>query len=197
MKNKIIEKREDGFVISYVTFKDFKNLKILVKNLSKESKCLFTAWLFDENPSFKLKIGQIIVPLTLIPIIGKIAKKIIPMTYLVALQITSPESHVVGFVYLNRFKKISNGYFVATQGTVISDNFQGKGLGTILRKHMEIVAKKEKLGKMIGGGILENEKSVSFYKKNGYEIEKIEKNVLLSCGKRHDTITFIKNILNP
>jgi len=43
MKKSIIAKREDGFVISYATFEDFKNLKNLVKNLSKESKCLFTA----------------------------------------------------------------------------------------------------------------------------------------------------------
>jgi len=31
-----------------------------------------------------------------------------------------------------------------------------------------------------------------YFGKNGFEVEKIEKNVLLSCGKRHDTIEFVK-----
>ena len=59
MKKSIIEEREDGFVISYATFGDFNNLKNLVKNLSKESKCTFTSWLFEEKPTLKKRIGQI------------------------------------------------------------------------------------------------------------------------------------------
>jgi len=192
MKKSIIAKREDGFVISYASFGDFKNLKNLVKNLSKESKCLFPAWLFEEKPTLKKRIGQIIAPLSLIPIIRPLTKKIFPMAYLAILQVKSPKSIVVGFVYLNRFQKISDGYFSAYQGTVISDDYQGKGLGTFLRKYMEEVAKKENLGIMKGGGVLENKKSLSYYEKNGFEVEKIEKNVLQSCGKRHDMVTFVK-----
>jgi len=45
---------------------------------------------------------------------------------------------------------------------------------------------------MKGGGVLENKKSLSFYEKNGFEVEKIEKNVLLSCGKRHDLVEYVK-----
>jgi len=192
MKKSIIAKREDGFVISYATFEDFKNLKNLVKNLSKESKCLFTAWLFDEKPTIKVRIGQIIAPLSLLPFIRPLTKKIFPMAYLVILQVKSPQSTVAGFVYLHKFQKISDGYFSATQGTIISDDYQSKGLGTFLRNYMQEVAKKENLGIMKGGGVLENKKSLSYYEKNGFEVEKIEKNVLLSCGKRHDTIEFVK-----
>jgi len=192
MKKSIIKEREDGYVISNASFGDFKNLKNLVKNLSKESRCLFPAWLFEEKPTLKKRIGQIIAPLSLIPVIRPLTKKIFPMSYLAILQVKSPKSIVVGFVYLNRFQKISNGYFSAHQGTVISDDYQGKGLGTFLRKHMEEVAKQENLGIMKGGGVLENKKSISYYEKNGFEVEKIEKNVLQSCGKRHDIVTLVK-----
>jgi len=192
MDKSIIAKREDGFVISYATFKDFKNLKNLVKNLSKESKCLFTAWLFDENPSIKVRIGQIIAPLSLLPFIGPLTKKIFPMAYLVILQVKSPQSTVAGFVYLNKFQKISDGYFSATQGTVVSDDYQSKGLGTFLRNYLQDVAKKENLGIMKGSVELKNRKSRSFYEKNGFEMGKIEKNVLLSCGKRHDLVEYVK-----
>jgi len=192
MDKSIIAKREDGFVISYATFEDFKNLKNLVKNLSKESKCLFTAWLFDENPSIKVRIGQIIAPLSLLPFIGPLIKKIFPMAYLVILQVKSPQSTVAGFVYLNKFQKISDGYFSATQGTVVSDDYQSKGLGTFLRNYLQDVAKKENLGIMKGSVELKNRKSRSFYEKNGFEMGKIEKNVLLSCGKRHDVVEYVK-----
>jgi len=192
MKKSIIAKREDGFVISYATFEDLKNLKNLVKNLSKESKCLFTDWLYDEKPTVKIRIGQIIAPLSLLPFIGPLTKKIFPMAYLVILQVKSPQSTVVGCVSLNNFQKISDGYFSAYQSTVISDDYQSKGLGTFLRNNMQEVAKKENLGIMKAGVFLENKKSLSFYKKNGFEVEKIEKNVLLSCGKRHDVVQVFK-----
>ena len=192
MKNPIIEKREDGFVISYALFGDFKNLKNLVKNLSKESKCLFTPWLFNEKPTLKYRIGQILARLSLIPIIRPLTKKIFPMAYLVILQVKSSQSEVVGFVYLNRFEKISDGYFSAHKGVVISDDYQDKGLSTFLHKQLQEVAKKENLGVMRAGVFSENKKSLSFYEKNGFEVMKIEKNVLLSCGKRHDTIEFVK-----
>jgi len=78
MKKSIIAKRKDGFVISYATFEDFKNLKNLVKNLSKESKSLFGLWLFDEKPTVKARIGQIIAPLSLLPYIGPLTKKYFP-----------------------------------------------------------------------------------------------------------------------
>jgi len=192
MKKFIIEEREDGFVISYATFRDFKNLKNLVKNLSKESRCLFTPWLFNEKPTLKYRIGQIITPLSLIPIIRPLTKKIFPMAYLVILQVKSPQFVVAGFVYLNRFQKISDGYFSAHKGVVISDDYQGKGLSTFLHKQLQEVAKKENLGIMRGATFIENKKSLSFYENNGFEVEKIEKNVLLSCGKRHNIVRFVK-----
>lgn len=193
MEKSIIAKREDGFVISYAWFEDFKNIKNLVKNLSKESKCLFSHWLFDEKPTFQARIGQIIAPLSLLPIIRPLAKKIFPMAYLVILQVKSPESKVVGFILLNHFQKISDGYFSAFLGTVVSDDYQGKGLATFLRNTMLEITKKEKLGILKSGVFLKNEKSLSFYKKNKFEVEKIEKN-RLSCGKKLDMIFYKKYI---
>jgi len=113
------------------------------------------------------------------------------MAYLVILQVKSPQSIVVGFVVLNHFQKIPDGYFSAFQGTAISEDYQGKGLSTFLRNSMQEVAKKENLGIMRAGIYLENKKSFSFYEKNGFEVDKIEKDKL-SCGKRRDMVIFKK-----
>jgi len=193
MKNSIIAKREDGYTIRLSTFSDFKRLQKLVKNLSEESKCLFTPWLFDENPKFKVRIGQTIAKLSLIPIIGNILKKILPRGFIIILIVESPQQEVVGFVYLYNFKKMSDGSFYVTHGDVIADSFQGKGLGTFQRIHMQELIKNEKIkyveANIFGG----NEKSFSFFKKNGYKIEKVEENILQPCGKRHDVVKFIRN----
>ena len=107
MKNSIITKREDGFTIALSSFSDFKRLKKLVKGLSEESKCLFTPWLFNENPKFKVRIGQTIAKFSLIPIIGKILKKILPRGFIIILMVESPKQEVVGFVYIYNFKRNS------------------------------------------------------------------------------------------
>jgi len=130
MKNPIIAKREDGFKISYTSLNDFIKLKKMVSSLSKESKCHFTPWLFDEKPNYKVRIGQVIAKYSLIPFLGTIIKKFFPRGYIVILKLESPEDEVVGFVFLYNFKKLSDEHFYVTLGYVVADNYQGMGLGT-------------------------------------------------------------------
>jgi len=192
MKEDIIAKREDGITISYTTFNDFKKLQKLVKGLSEESKCQFTPWLFNEQPNFKIKIGQICAKYSLIPFIRKIVKKILPRGFTIILKVESSQKEVIGFVYLYNFKKLSDGSFYVTHGDVIADGYQGKGIGTFQRFHMQEEIKKNNIRYCEANIFLDNEKSISFFKKNGFEVDKVERNILQPCGKRHDVIKLIK-----
>ena len=193
MKNSIIDKREDGFSISYASLKDFKKFQELVKGLSKESSCLFTPWLFLENPGNKAKMGQLIAKISLLPMFKTIIKKIFPYGLLVILKVTSDKNQIVGFIYSYNFRKIHSGYS-ARHAQVIADKFQGQGLGKFQTKCMEYVARKENVRHFITGVFLDNKASLSLLKKDGWKVTQVQKNLLMTCGKRHDVAKLTKDL---
>jgi len=190
--NKLVGKREDGFIVSYATFGDFKKLKKLVKELSPQSKCHFTPWLFQEKPNIEVRIGQMFGKFSLLYPLGSIIKKIFPHGYSIILKVESPTFEVVGFVYLYNFKKLSNGNFHATYGNVISDQYQGKGLGRFQHQQLQEVIKNHNVEFVEANVYLDNKRNIELLQKSGFKTEKIEKNVFQPCGKRHDVCKLVK-----
>jgi len=194
MKNLVIKTREDGFKMSYATYKDFSRFQKLVKELSAESRCQFTPWLFQEKPPLKIKIGQIIAKLSLIPIFRQIIKKILPIGYIFAIKTESKESQLVGFMYSHKFQRRKDGSYTATFADVIAEGFRGMGLSTFQRQTMYEVVKRENISYMIVDIFHDNKSSIPFYEKTGWEKIGTERNILLPCGKMHDIIKYRKAV---
>jgi len=153
---KVFTKRDDGFTISYASFRDFTKIQQLVNALPVESKQFFSPWLFMENQSLKVKMGKFLASKSLLPIFGTLIKKFFPYAYLVILKVESPDSKLVGYLACYFFKKRNDGYYEATTGGAMSEKYGRKGLGTWIRSSIFEVARKERVKLLRAGSFSEN-----------------------------------------
>jgi len=180
---KIIAKREDGFFVAYAKWRDFPKLMKLVDELSEESKKFYHPWMFKSNPDL----------LSLLSVIGKIIKTVYPFGYAVILNCVSDKNELVGIISIYNFKKLSNNTFSVTHADVIKDKYQNMGLGSFQRATMDKIASKENIGKIWMRIHVVNEKSLSWFLKNGYRIIKEEKNCDEYNNKRYDMVELLKD----
>ena len=194
-KNKIIAKKDD-FIIQYATWNDFPKLKVLANSLTGENKRFYHPWMFDMNPSFKIRLGQIVCRFSLIPCIGSLIKKLFPYGFAVILKCLSKDGDIVGTNAIYNFKRLENGKYLASYGDMIKEEFQGLGLGKFQRQQMAELARKEGVKKIIAIVHVDNERSRDRVSKLSWRIVKLKKNKDEFNGKKYDVVEVEKDLEN-
>jgi len=194
-KNKIIAKKDD-FIIQYARWNDFPKLKVLANSLTGENKRFYHPWMFDMNPSFKIRLGQIVCRFSLIPCIGSLIKKLFPYGFTVILKCLSKDGDIVGTNAIYNFKRLENGKYLASHGDMIKEEFQGLGLGKFQRQQMAEVARKEGVKKIIATVHVDNERSRDRVSKLSWRIVKLKKNKDEFNGKKYDVVEVEKDLEN-
>lgn len=76
---------------------------------------------------------------------------------------------VVGFGYYSEFRFREAYRFTVEHSVYVSNDFHGKGIGKLLMEKLIAIAKEQKLHTMIGVIDSENQSSVVFHEKFGFE----------------------------
>ena len=194
-KNKIIAKKDD-FIIQYATWNDFPKLKKVANSLSMENKRFYHTWMFNLNPSLKIKLGQIVCRFSLVPCIGSLIKKLFPYGFAVILKCLSKDGQIVGISAIYHFKRFENQKYVVTFADMIKEEFQGIGLGNFQGAKMIEIAKNHDVCKISGGIISDHEKRLEQASKKGWRIVKMEKNADEFNGKKYDVVEVEKDLEN-
>lgn len=84
-------------------------------------------------------------------------------------------NNVVGFALVTEIYYI-DGPIVILENLVVSNNYQEKGIGSALLKHIERIYKKKRFAKVFLDTIKKT-KSYKFYKKRGYKNSKYDVNL--------------------
>jgi len=195
LKKNVIEKRENGYTLSYATYTDIKKIQKLVDDLPKETKRLFNPWLFVKNPSFKVKIARLGSRISLLPGFKKIIKLIFPLSYIVIIKLESPKSEIIGYLAITLFRRYTNGTFIAQPGGAIAEKYQNKGLGSWIRAVRDEVAKKENVKILRGGTPATNKKIIKInVEKLGWKITGIKKVISQYDGTEYEEVQLEKEL---
>ena len=171
MINPTLQEREDGFIISKAKSKEFPVFKKLVEELPDEIKQNYSPWMFEKNVNLKIKLGQILVKLSLIPPIGKMIKKIFPYGYGVILKCENSKGELAGLICMYNFKRLPKEKYSVTESKLVFEKFQNLGLGEFLTESFIDVAKKENVGTVISGTRTDNIKNKKIYQKYGWKLK--------------------------
>ena len=186
--------KKDDFVIQYSTWSDFPKLKEVANSFSEETKRFYHPWMFNLNPSLKIKLGQIVCRFSLIPCIGSLIKKLFPYGFAVILKCVSNEGHIVGIISIYNFKRLDNGKYSVTYSDMIKEEFQGIGLGKFQTAQIKEIAKNQDVCTISGGIIVENKRSLARALKKGWRIVKVKKNADEFNGKKYDVVEVEKDL---
>jgi len=193
-KNGIIATNEDGFIISIAKWHDFPKFIELIDKLSEESKEFYNPWMFKKNSGFKIKFGQAVTRLSLIPLFGKIIKKIFPLGYAVILKCQSPTGELAGNMCMYNFSPEQDGKFTVTESKVIFDKFQNDGLSSFLTKTFCDIAKNEGVRYIKSGTRPDNIRNRKTYEKFDWECKDVIKNAYEYKGKLYDMEIWILDL---
>lgn len=80
------------------------------------------------------------------------------------------ENKVVGFGYYSEFRFREAYKFTVEHSVYVNKNFHGKGIGKLILLNLIELAKAQKLHTMIGVIDSENQNSIDFHQKFGFEI---------------------------
>jgi len=97
-----------------------------------------------------------------------------------------PKTRIVAIASLRFFKGFPAFQHKAEFGITVHDDFQRKGLGAELTKHMLEIAQKRGLKKVTVHVGTENKKAVRMYEKCGFKIEAILEKEHFADGKYYD-----------
>jgi len=202
MKNskKIISSRDDGFYITFATWKDFPKLKKIVNELldsaPEEEKRYYYSWMFRKNPTLEVRLGQVLVRTSLIPRIGKLIKFLYPFGYAIILKCVSKDEEIVGVASIYNFKRRPDGNgFVSIAARWVIDKYQNRGLGgKFLMDNLEKVAKNEKVTRLRGMIYPDNEPSMNTLEERGWKIIETEKDMHRYRGGPHDIKEIVKDL---
>ena len=98
------------------------------------------------------------------------------------------KDEMVGVVYLYGGNRIRN-YHSTTLGIGVLKSYENIGIGKkLMQDAIDYAYKSDVIGKINVQVIKENTRAISFYKKNGFEVEGVEKRSLFIDGLFYDAI---------
>lgn len=192
----IIAERQDGFKILFAKWNDFPKLKKIHNELSEETKKFYHQWMFKENPGMKIKGGQLLARLSLIPSFGKLIKFFFPFGYALIIKCISKNGEIVGFASVYNLKRRpNNNGFVAIAARIIVDEYQKVGsFGIFLNYYLEKVVKKKKITRLRAMVNLDNKSSLLTLEKQGWKRIDMEKDMKRYFDKNYENIELIKDL---
>ncbi len=84
--------------------------------------------------------------------------------------VATEKETVVGFGYYSEFRFREAYKFTVEHSVYVHSNYHGKGIGKLILENLILLAKGQKLHTMIGVIDAENQSSIEFHKKFGFEI---------------------------
>ena len=154
----------------------------------------YDPWMFKKNPSFKVKIGQILARLSLILMFGKLLKTIFPYAYVRIIKCLSNENEIAGMMRMYHFKKSGNKKYSVVESKVVFDKFQGKKLSGFMTEAYLDTAKKEKVGLIVSITRVDNKNNIQTYQKYGWKYNRKIKKGMLIRGNWYDGEEWIREI---
>ena len=153
--------------IRQMMLKDVIPLSKMYMSLSENSKRFFYPFPFQV-----WKLIPMLIYISLSNKIGRYLQKVSPkLAFLSLLTIDAEQQIIVGFVYLRMKSLFSNSTYIANLGIVVRDNYQNKGIGSILMDKLITMANDSHIKKITLEVMAENKSAIRLYKKHGFKVE--------------------------
>jgi len=166
---------------------DFFQLHKMYDSLdNKKTKLFFDLyWLGLKPKSPKWFLAQVPLFLSTIKIFRRIIINLYP--YIIFLsKVVVEEKKIIAYGFLIIRKRFNKKSFSAELGVAVADNYQGRGIGSIMIEELIKFAKEERIKKIFLTTRVDNIKAQKLYKKFGFSIEKLLKNEVEWQGKKYD-----------
>ncbi|WP_324735231.1 GNAT family N-acetyltransferase [Thermococcus sp. SY098] len=147
--------------------RDIFSFSTLYLSLPEEDKKLFHPF-----PLQKWKLLPVITYIALSSMFNKYLRKIIPkFTFLALIAEDIENKKIAGFAYLHIKGKYSPNKYTANLGIVVSKEYRGHHIGSLLMKRLIKTAKENEIKKIELDVLTQNTPAINLYKKYGFVIE--------------------------
>lgn len=166
---------------------DFFQLHKMYDSLDNEkTKPFFNLyWLGFKKKSPKWFLAQIPLFLSTIRIFRRIVINLYPYVIFLS-KVAIKGGKIISYGFLIIRKRFDKKNFSAELGVVVVDNYQRRGIGSIMIEELIKFAKEERIKEIFLTTRVDNIKAQKLYKKFNFSIEKLLKNEVEWQGKKYD-----------
>lgn len=177
----------NNIIIRELKLNDFVNLHCMIDSLDFEKTRQFIDlyWLGLKGRTIKWLLAQFPLFLSTIKLFKNILFLLYPYLIFIS-EVSVFAKRVIAFGFLIVRKKYNKKYFSAELGIVVSDDYQGKGIGTKIIKNLIEKARKQNIKEIYLTTRIDNIKAHNFYKKLGFKDEVILKDQIECKGKKYN-----------
>lgn len=176
---------KDGSCLLVRTFSlsDIISLHKMYSALSEESKLFFHPYFFQLKLGWLWLRDEILLILSCVSIIRNIFMKILPRAVYLSLIVLNSNREPVAFTFYKLRKRLTEKGFEAEGGTVVRDDYQGRGLGSQLLRYRTEFAYVNKIRKVCSLVNAQNLKMVHLSRKLGFQRVRLVKKRNIRNGK--------------
>lgn len=137
--------------------------------LSEEARLYFHPPMFERD-SFRWVPEQLMLLLSCFDSVKRLLLLFFPKAVVISIVATNQKKEIVAFTYMKVLKKLSNSTYCALDGIVVTERYQGKGLGYKILSIRDKIARTYKITMIWTYILSSNAKMLSLANKLGYKI---------------------------
>ena len=164
---------------------DILSLHKMYRSLSEESKKFFRPTFFRRKSSRWLLANFALLISTIIPLKTLLVRLFPRIITIVAIIALNDENEIVAFAYLNIKQRLADGKYSAGFATCVRDDYQSRGLGSKLTKHVIELVRRKKVSEVFLWVSSKNVKAIGLYKKYGFKVAQLVRSSQFK-GKSYD-----------
>lgn len=151
--------------------------------LSDESKLFFHPCFFQPKLGWMWLRDEILLILSGISVIRNILMKIFPIAVYLPLTVLNSKREIVAFVFYKIRRRLPQGGFEAECGTIVRDDYQGRGLGSQLLRYGNEFAWINQIRKLYSLVNVQNLKMIHLNQKLGFQMVRLVEKRNIRSGK--------------
>lgn len=183
----MMEREMSKIIFRDLQIVDFLRLHEMYDSLNNDNSRPFfdLYWLGLKRKTIKWFFAQFPLFFSTIKLFRNILFFLYPYLIFISKVATEGEK-IISYGFLIVRKRYDKRYFSAELGIVVADDYQGKGIGTEMIKHLIKKARSEKIKEIFLTTRVDNEKARSLYRKFGFKEESILKDEVEWQGRKFD-----------
>lgn len=158
-----------GLLVRELRTEDVPKLYRMYRSLSEETKRLFHHPLFLGLSCVWRVLAQVALVLSTIGPLRGVLLRTFPLPVFISVVALSERGEVVGFAFLKMRGYLPRRRPSAELGVVVSDPFQGRGLGSRLVEVVLRLARERGVGEVLLSVLPDNVRAIRLYRKFGFE----------------------------
>jgi len=185
------------FLMRLLSLSDLFSIHRMYSSLSTESKSFFHPVFLQPKLRLSWLLDETLLVASCVPFVRILLMKMFPRAVYLSLIVLNSQQEAVAFTYYKLRKRLAGDGYEAESGTIVKDDYQGRGLGSELVRHRIDFAYANRIGRVRSWVYADNLKMIRLNQKFNFQKVGLVTRKNPQTGKLHSAWEMILHLDQP